>query len=463
MPKGILQSNSVFIALTQRILDVLIIFSLVYLSSYITNAHIQPEVIIIALVAVIIFHISSEVDGLYQSWRGLSLFKLVTKALSHWTLSFIIVIFVSDILFNDKLLTNEFKLYWFISAGALMAGYRVILSMLLQIFRANGLNTRNVVVVGAGELGQRFAKNIIDNAGFGLVFSGYYDDKTPSDKLAPAQLLGNLEKLVMDVKKGGIDRVYIILPTQAHERRKWLVSELADSTVSVYIVPDVFTYQLLHARSDIIMGIPTISIYDSPLDGSSAVIKRLEDIILSSLILLLISPILILIAAAVKLSSKGPILFKQSRYGMDGQQIEVWKFRSMSVMENGDKVTQAQKNDKRITPIGRFLRRTSLDELPQFFNVLQGQMSIVGPRPHAVAHNEQYRKIVEGYMLRHKVKPGITGWAQVNGWRGETDTLYKMQKRVEFDLEYIRSWSLVLDLKIVFLTIFKGFINKNAY
>ncbi|EIV7826318.1 exopolysaccharide biosynthesis polyprenyl glycosylphosphotransferase, partial [Escherichia coli] len=186
-------------------------------------------------------------------------------------------------------------------------------------------------------------------------------------------------------------------------------------------------------------------------------------IVISSIILIFISPILLIIACLIKLTSPGPIIFKQTRYGMDGKPIKVWKFRSMSVMENDNKVIQATKNDIRITKIGRLLRRTSLDELPQFFNVLFGGMSIVGPRPHAVAHNEQYRNLIEGYMLRHKVKPGITGWAQINGWRGETDTLEKMEKRVEFDLEYIREWSIWLDLKIIFLTIFKGFINKSAY
>ncbi|RME08664.1 MAG: exopolysaccharide biosynthesis polyprenyl glycosylphosphotransferase, partial [Bacteroidetes bacterium] len=168
-------------------------------------------------------------------------------------------------------------------------------------------------------------------------------------------------------------------------------------------------------------------------------------------------------ALAVKLSSKGPVLFKQRRYGLDGQIVEVWKFRSMTVTEDGDNIRQARKNDPRVTPVGSFLRRTSLDELPQFINVLQGRMSIVGPRPHAVAHNEQYRKLIKGYMWRHKVKPGITGWAQVNGWRGETDTLEKMKKRVEYDLDYIRRWSLWLDLKIILLTVFKGFVGKNAY
>jgi putative colanic acid biosynthesis UDP-glucose lipid carrier transferase len=180
-------------------------------------------------------------------------------------------------------------------------------------------------------------------------------------------------------------------------------------------------------------------------------------------VLLLISPLLLMIAAAIKLTSKGPVLFRQDRYGLDGKRIGVYKFRSMKVMENGGAVTQAKRNDSRVTAVGAFLRRTSLDELPQFFNVLLGEMSVVGPRPHAVAHNEEYRKQVAYYMLRHKVRPGITGWAQINGWRGETDTLEKMEMRVKYDLDYIRNWSLFFDVRIVFKTVFKGFVDKNAY
>ncbi|MDM7219684.1 exopolysaccharide biosynthesis polyprenyl glycosylphosphotransferase, partial [Klebsiella pneumoniae] len=203
--------------------------------------------------------------------------------------------------------------------------------------------------------------------------------------------------------------------------------------------------------------------FDTPLNGINMVFKRVEDVFFSIIILFLISPVLAVIALLIKLTSPGPILFKQIRYGMDGKAIKVWKFRSMKVMENDDRVIQATKNDTRVTKVGGFLRKTSLDELPQFINVLFGSMSIVGPRPHAVAHNEQYRKLIQGYMLRHKVKPGITGLAQVNGWRGETDTLDKMEKRIDYDLEYIRTWNIVLDIKIIFLTVFKGFIGKTAY
>ncbi len=206
-----------------------------------------------------------------------------------------------------------------------------------------------------------------------------------------------------------------------------------------------------------------LSVYDTPFQGASDLLKRAEDIVLSSIILLMLTLPMLCIAAAVKLTSPGPVIFKQKRYGLDGKQILVYKFRSMKVQDNGPVVKQATKNDPRITKLGAFLRRTSLDELPQFINVLQGRMSIVGPRPHAVAHNEEYRKLIKGYMLRHKVRPGITGWAQVNGLRGETETINKMVKRVEYDLDYIHRWSVWLDLKIIFMTVFNGFINKNAY
>jgi putative colanic acid biosynthesis UDP-glucose lipid carrier transferase len=301
----------------------------------------------------------------------------------------------------------------------------------------------------------------------GLNLLGFYDEQPEQMDLARIgrriPVLGDLDELIQDARDGKIDKVYITLTLGAQARLQELIKGLSDTTASVYVIPDVFMFELLHARSESINGLPSISIFDSPMDGAWSMVKRIEDIVLSSVILTMIALPLLLIAIAIKFTSPGPVLFRQRRYGLDGRPIMVWKFRSMSVQENGAVVTQATRNDSRITPLGAFLRRTSLDELPQFFNVLRGDMSIVGPRPHAVAHNEQYRKQVSGYMLRHKVKPGITGWAQINGWRGETDTLDKMQKRVEFDLQYIEHWSVWLDMKIILLTLFKGFVNKNAF
>ncbi|NDB70687.1 MAG: exopolysaccharide biosynthesis polyprenyl glycosylphosphotransferase, partial [Methylocystaceae bacterium] len=226
---------------------------------------------------------------------------------------------------------------------------------------------------------------------------------------------------------------------------------------------DTFVTDLIQGRMDSVGGIPVVAVCETPFTGFSKLSKRGSDIVLSLIILILIFPLLAIIALCVKLTSRGPVIFKQRRYGLDGNDITVYKFRSMTVMDDGDTIEQAKKEDPRITPIGAILRRTSLDELPQFFNVLQGRMSIVGPRPHAVAHNEMYRKLIKGYMLRHKVPPGITGWAQINGYRGETDTLEKMKGRIDYDLEYLRNWSLRLDLYIIAKTIWVVLKRENAH
>ena len=260
-----------------------------------------------------------------------------------------------------------------------------------------------------------------------------------------------------------ISRLYICLPMHADKRIAQIVEQLGDTTLDVYLVPDLLLLSMMQGRLSSVGDIDTISVFESPQLGMQNYIKRTFDIVFSLSAILLLSPLLVLIAIGVKLSSKGPVLFVQDRYGLDGKPIGVYKFRSMRVMENQSVVIQATKNDPRVTWFGRFLRRSSLDELPQFFNVLKGEMSVVGPRPHAVSHNEFYRNQVSYYMLRHKVKPGITGWAQINGWRGETDTLEKMTKRVEYDLYYIRNWSLMWDIKIILKTIVNGFGGKNAY
>lgn len=277
-------------------------------------------------------------------------------------------------------------------------------------------------------------------------------------------IVGDFQELLQRAQRGEIDHIYITLPLRAEKRINQLIRELADSTVSVNIVPDFFTFNLMQSKLSSVKGIPVVSVFDTPLNSSlDGSVKRLEDLLLCAIILPIIAIPMLIIAIAIKITSPGPVIFKQMRYGVKGEQIEVWKFRSMSVCENGDSIKQATANDSRVTPLGGFLRRTSLDELPQFLNVLSGTMSVVGPRPHAVAHNEYYRKQIQGYMLRHKMKPGITGLAQISGCRGETETIDKMERRIHHDLEYIRQWSVILDLKIVVLTIFKGFVGQQAY
>jgi putative colanic acid biosynthesis UDP-glucose lipid carrier transferase len=257
--------------------------------------------------------------------------------------------------------------------------------------------------------------------------------------------------------------IYIALPMASQPRILRLLEDLRDTTASIYFVPDIFVSDLIQARVDSIGGLPVVAVCESPFTGLNGLVKRASDVVLALLILVLVSPLMLAIAIGVKMSSPGPVLFRQRRYGLDGKRIVVYKFRTMTVSEDGDVVRQATRNDSRITRFGAFLRRTSLDELPQFINVLQGRMSVVGPRPHAVAHNELYRKLIRGYMIRHKVKPGITGLAQVNGFRGETDTVEKMKARIEHDLAYLRNWSLLLDLQIILKTLVVVLGRQNAY
>lgn len=465
---GIIRSNEPILAVIQRWLDILVISLALLLVMLWRDTPYTPQHWVNLLVALFTFYLLNDVSQLYGSWRGEHTFREHRRVAGNWGAAFVSMFVADYFLFHNSWLSDPDKLYWFATGLLILSGYRIALRQIMRTLRASGYNTRTVAIVGAGSLGKRLANNIVSNPWMGLDLLGFYDDEISDavyldKKQGFMRIRGDLQAVVEAARAGYIDKVYITLPMGAEERIKWLLDQLSDSTASVYLIPNVFIFDLLHARSESINGLPSISIFDSPMDGASRLVKRIEDIALSVIILTIIALPMLIIALGVRLTSPGPALFRQKRYGMDGRPIEIWKFRSMTVMENGGIVTQAKRNDARITPFGTFLRRTSLDELPQFINVLRGEMSIVGPRPHAIAHNEEYRKLITGYMLRHKVKPGITGWAQINGWRGETDTLDKMQKRIEYDLNYIRRWTLWLDLKIVFLTIFKGFMNKNAY
>jgi putative colanic acid biosysnthesis UDP-glucose lipid carrier transferase len=324
---------------------------------------------------------------------------------------------------------------------------------------------RSAVVIGAGPLGVKVAAALQEGREQGLDFIGYFDDRTDArvHTEASSKRLGSLKEASRYVASNKVHEVYITLPLGSQPRIVELLEELQGTTASLFFVPDVFGISIIQGRLQDMNGVPVVGICETPFTGTNALVKRVSDMVLGSIILVLISPILAAVALGVKLSSPGPAIFKQRRNGLDGSEIVVYKFRSMRAMDNGPVVKQATKDDPRITKFGAFIRRTSLDELPQFINVLQGRMSIVGPRPHAVAHNEQYRQIIKAYMVRHKVKPGITGWAQVNGHRGETDTLDKMEARVEYDLEYLRNWSLGLDLQIIARTAKLMLFDRNAY
>jgi putative colanic acid biosynthesis UDP-glucose lipid carrier transferase len=325
--------------------------------------------------------------------------------------------------------------------------------------------SRTAVMVGATSLSSALHEKISADAFLNVKAIGFFDDRDEARLPGNAgfRKLGTLADVPEYVKNNAVDTIYLCLPIMWHDRILTLLEKLRDTTASIYYVPDVFMADLVQARIDRIGGMPTIAICETPFIGLKGVAKRLTDIVLSVLLVLVIWPIFLLIAIGIKLTSKGNVLYKQERYGLDGERIVVYKFRTMYECETGDNITQARPCDDRVTKLGRFLRTTSLDELPQLFNVLRGDMSLVGPRPHAVAHNEMYRNLIKGYMVRHKVKPGITGLAQVNGLRGETDTLDKMQARVDFDLEYLRNWSLTLDALIMLRSVRVILGDSKAY
>jgi putative colanic acid biosynthesis UDP-glucose lipid carrier transferase len=419
------------------------------------------------IVAAVIFHFGAQGLGLYQAQRSETSVRETGRVFAAWLLTTAVLLLIGFLTKRSTDYSRLITVSWMVSTPLALALFRGILRQALRTARSRGRNTRTVAIAGLTELGERVARVVEQNPWMGMRVVGFYDDRF-EERCHPipeelGRREGNLDELVEKAKTGAVDMIYIALPLRAETRVTDLVRRLADSTASVYMAADFDAFDLLSARWGQLGNVPVVSIHETPFYGVSGWLKRVEDIVVGSMILALIAVPMLFVAIGVKLTSKGPVFFRQRRYGLNGEVIHVLKFRSMTVMEDSAEVKQATKNDQRITPFGAFLRRTSLDELPQFFHVITGTMSIVGPRPHAVSHNEQYRKQIEGYMLRHKVKPGITGWAQVNGWRGETDTLEKMEQRIAHDLAYIRNWSLMWDIQIIFLTVFGRKVRKNAY
>jgi len=452
--------------LVYRSADILIILFTLFLGSPYTNFYNTEGYLVAGLSAVVIFGLVGRFADIYTSWTGRPLRDEAIRITIAWLVTFLSLVFIAFVTKTSEQFSRVVLVAWLIATPLLLILSRFLLRQIFSYLRRLGVNHRSVAIVGMTQNGLNFAMDLENKPEFGYDVVGFYDDRKErihKEVLNHYENLGDFNDLVVSARNGEWDQIYIALPVEARKRMLRLLEDLSDSATPVRLLPDYFTTNLLQSKFIEIADNPVLCIYDSPFSADHAFIKRIEDLFLGSIILTLISPIMLAIAAAVKFTSSGPVFFKQTRYGQKGEAIKVWKFRTMTVCEDGDDVKQATRGDSRYTKIGGFLRKTSLDELPQFINVLQGTMSIVGPRPHAVSHNEQYRSIIPGYMLRHLIKPGITGWAQINGWRGETNTIYKMRKRVEFDLEYMREWSLWLDLKIIFLTIFRGFTDKNAY
>lgn len=449
----------------QRLGDVALIVGVLWVATYAYRTGWSTHYTFAAIMAGVTFLALAEFNGLYRNRDG-HLSAELTQTTTTWVVTVAAMLSLGFATKTSAEFSRVVTTAWGIAVPPAILIWHVTLRASLRQLRSRGIQTQTVAIAGCTPIAGRLLEAFGADPSLGIVVRGVYDDRSAPrrhqevDKLCDVR--GNLTDLVDDARDGRIDVVYITLPLRAELRSADLIRRLADTTATVFYVPDFFVFDLLHARWSTLGNITVLSIFDTPFQGVEGWLKRLEDLVLGTLALCLLAPLMVAIAIGVVMSSPGSILFRQRRYGLSGREIYVLKFRTMTVCEDGPVVRQATANDKRITKFGAFLRRTSLDELPQLLNVIGGSMSLVGPRPHAVAHNELYRHKIQGYMLRHKVKPGITGWAQVNGWRGETEIIEKMEKRIEHDLYYIHHWRLSLDVKILFLTVFGRKTRVNA-
>jgi Undecaprenyl-phosphate glucose phosphotransferase len=449
----------------QALLPAFVAVAALYATIFTFRSRFDPlssGIAVVAVVCLVLIHPPREVTTQLTSPR----FSAVVDVIFRW---FLVLAMLLGIAYVTKSPLQEYPrrvfLTWAAATPAVLIATTLMMQEFMRSFLMNAFDARSAVIAGYNGASVQLARRLTQNPGLRLEVAGFFDDRS-TDRLGmepDASLIGPLADLGDYVKKNRTDVIFIALPIRHLKRVINLLDDLRDTTASIYYVPDIFVFDLVQARSGEILGIPVVAMCETPFYGYRGVAKRLTDIVLSVLVLLLLLPLLALVAVLVKCSSPGPIIFKQRRYGLDGREIAVYKFRTMKVTEDGPTIRQASKSDDRITPIGAALRRSSLDELPQLINVLQGRMSLVGPRPHAVAHNEEYRKLIKGYMIRHKVLPGITGLAQVNGCRGETAKLEEMEARVNYDLEYLRHWSPMLDIKIMLLTVVRLFRDDKAY
>ncbi len=443
----------------EALLEPLVVVSCAWVIGMLDEGEIPPSYLILSLIL-----FTMTFPG--RSSLNLSLWRLIRNTLVNWiSIAFLLLFFAYASHFLQYFSPSAIEAWLWVTPLSMIIASLLLRLAAPMLIIIQGPRKR-AVIAGMNEQGVMLANSISDNKFISTDMVGFFEDRGSERQFNDEKFpfLGTLNDLPDYVRINNINTIYLSLPMSKQPRIFNLLDKLKDTTASIYFVPDTFMTDLIQGNIGQIDGIPVVAVCETPFQGFDGFLKRISDIVFSLLILILISPLLLTIALAVKLTSPGPIIFKQRRYGLDGKEILVYKFRSMTVCEDSpDQIVQAQKQDTRITPLGAFLRKTSLDELPQFFNVLQGRMSVVGPRPHAVAHNEMYRKQIKGYMIRHKVKPGITGWAQVNGLRGETDTLEKMKARIDFDLDYLRNWSLRLDIHIIMKTVLVIFKDQNAY
>jgi len=468
--RGVLSGSSEFRADITRTLDVVLLaIGLLMAHQYRFGDLVFTSVeLVVSLVFVLFFNLSASAMGLYSSSQGRA--THTTAALIGY--AFVVSVSGLSVVMILVHTAENFSRLWFFlgsSIGVLLLVLsRVVVSQTIKRGWVR-LPKKRVLIIGTGNLAQAVCDRLLQDPYRSNEIVGFISrEKRDEPRVGKHPLLGSqheVDSVLEEHRRSGkpIDRIFVALPASAIEAKLHLVNELVNTQYSVFVVPDYSLKMLTGSRSDNVAGLPVIDVSHTQLHGSHSSVKTIIDFVLAALAVIALSPVLLGVAAWIKSDSRGPVFFKQRRYGLGGKEFKVYKFRTMTVAEDGDKVVQATKDDARVTKVGKILRRTSIDELPQLFNVLNTTMSLVGPRPHAVAHNETYRKLIGGYMSRHAVKPGITGWAQVNGCRGETSTLEQMQRRVDYDREYLRKWSIGLDVYILFKTVVQVFSGEEAY
>jgi putative colanic acid biosynthesis UDP-glucose lipid carrier transferase len=411
--------------------------------------------------------------GIYQSWRGKPLYDLLSRVAGGWVMVEITGVLISFSLHRSDNLSRLWLVYWAVATIVLLIITKVIVYSILRGLRREGFNQRAVAIVGGAPYGRFLIEQMRGRpeAGFSpvVVFDedgtiNPYEDPDAADAIEGVPVERDYQRMIQLVRQRAIRELWLALPISKEKAIHRFVMDLRNDFVNIRFIPDVRSLTLFNQPMVELLGVPAINLAASPITDLRVLPKRVFDRLFALAALTALAPLMLAIAAMVKLSSPGPVFFRQKRKGIDGNQFEIYKFRSMKLhKEEAGKITQATRRDPRITAVGAFLRRTSLDELPQFINVLRGEMSVVGPRPHALEHDDIYKDLVKGYMYRYRIKPGITGWAQINGYRGETDRIEKMMGRVKLDLYYMQHWTFWLDIKIVVLTLWKGFAGSNAY
>lgn len=466
---GLIGKNAATLEIVMRAVDVIALISAGQLASvlhfgYLVDQASQIHSTLLYLCSFGAFLVFEKM-GLYRSWRGRKPSRMLGNLSLSWAIVLALGMLFSFLIHRSGEVSRLWIFYWFLIGSGFIVAVRWVIYSVLRHLRKNGLNTKRVVIVGYDSVGQEMHRRANTQNWFGYEVIAVYaeDGDLPDGSLQKVKFLACLDDLPAFVEKNHVDEIWIALSINASTQPQKLQYLLRNALVDIRWIPDTFSIRMLSSDMGDFLGFPTVDLNRPISSGLHGVAKEIFDKLFALSVLIVLLPFFAVIAICIKSDSPGPVFFKQSRHGLNGKLFSVYKFRTMKLhVENGE-LTQTTKNDVRVTSFGQFMRRTSIDELPQFINVLLGDMSIVGPRPHALQHNDLYKDQIDIYMLRHRVKPGITGWAQIHGFRGETDTLDKMAERVQFDLYYIRNWSFRMDLRIIIWTAFKGWTGKNAY